>query len=157
MHIGFGYDVHALGRGRELVLGGVRIPYPYGLIGHSDADVLSHAVMDAILGAARKGDIGELFPDDDPRYAGADSIELLRSVRALVPGDLDLDCVVVCQQPKLAPYRKAMRERLAEALGMPLQAVGIKATTSEKLGFTGRGEGIAAYAVCLLKNPETRI
>ena len=155
MRIGHGYDVHRLVEGRALVLGGVRIPFEKGLDGHSDADVLTHAVMDALLGAAALGDIGKLFPDTDDRYLGADSIALLREVdRRLTEAGYrlgNLDVTVIAQRPKLAPYINQMRQNLAAALHTELQNVSVKATTEEHLGFTGSGEGIAAHAVCLLE------
>lgn len=154
LRIGHGFDVHAFAEGRELVLGGVRVPHERGLAGHSDADVVVHALMDAILGAARLGDIGELFPDTDPTYEGADSIVLLaevcRRVREAGLAVADVDVTVAAQAPKLAPYRLRMRERMAEAMGVPLENVGLKATTTERLGFVGREEGVAAWAVALL-------
>ena len=155
MRIGHGYDVHRLVEGRSLVLGGVRIPFEKGLDGHSDADVLTHAVMDALLGAAAMGDIGKLFPDTDDRYLDADSIALLREVdRRLTEAGYrlgNLDVTVIAQRPKLAPYINQMRQNLAAALRTELQNVSVKATTEEHLGFTGSGEGIAAHAVCLLE------
>ena len=155
MRIGHGYDVHRLVEGRALILGGVRIPFEKGLDGHSDADVLTHAVMDALLGAAAMGDIGKLFPDNDDRYLGADSIALLREVdRRLTEAGYrlgNLDVTVIAQRPKLAPYINQMRQNLAAALRTELQNVSVKATTEEHLGFTGSGEGIAAHAVCLLE------
>ena len=155
MRIGHGYDVHRLVGGRALILGGVRIPFEKGLDGHSDADVLTHAVMDALLGAAAMGDIGKLFPDTDDRYLGADSIALLREVdRRLTEAGYrlgNLDVTVIAQRPKLAPYINQMRQNLAAALRTELQNVSVKATTEEHLGFTGSGEGIAAHAVCLLE------
>jgi 2-C-methyl-D-erythritol 2,4-cyclodiphosphate synthase len=155
MRVGHGYDVHAFAEGRRLVLGGVEVPSARGLAGHSDADVLTHALMDALLGAARAEDIGQLFPDTDPAYEGADSIELLGRVAQLVRTRgwriVDCDCTVAAQAPKLAPYRQGMRERLSTAMGIPLDAVGVKATTTEHLGFVGREEGIAAWAVALLE------
>ena len=155
MRIGHGYDVHRLVEGRSLILGGVRIPFEKGLDGHSDADVLTHAVMDALLGAAALGDIGKLFPDTDDRYLGADSIALLREVdRRLTEVGYrlgNLDVTVIAQRPKLAPYINQMRQNLAAALRTELQNVSVKATTEEHLGFTGSGEGIAAHAVCLLE------
>ena len=155
MRIGHGYDVHRLVEGRSLILGGVRIPFEKGLDGHSDADVLTHAVMDALLGAAAMGDIGKLFPDTDDRYLGADSIALLREVdRRLTEAGYrlgNLDVTVIAQRPKLAPYIIQMRQNLAAALHTELQNVSVKATTEEHLGFTGSGEGIAAHAVCLLE------
>ena len=154
MRIGQGYDVHRLVEGRRLILGGVEVPYEKGLLGHSDADVLTHALMDALLGAAALGDIGQHFPDKDPQYAGADSIELLRHVVKLLAERGyrigNTDCTVVAQRPKLASYIPAMRLRLAEAMGLPEDRVSVKATTEEKLGFTGEGLGIAAQAVALL-------
>ena len=155
MRIGHGYDVHRLVEGRSLILGGVRVPFEKGLDGHSDADVLTHAVMDALLGAAALGDIGKLFPDTDDRYLGADSIALLREVdRRLTETGYrlgNLDVTVIAQRPKLAPYINQMRQNLAAALRTELQNVSVKATTEEHLGFTGSGEGIAAHAVCLLE------
>lgn len=159
MRIGHGYDVHRLVEGRSLILGGVRIPFEKGLDGHSDADVLTHAVMDALLGAAAMGDIGKLFPDTDDRYLGADSIALLREVdRRLTETGYrlgNLDVTVIAQRPKLAPYINQMRQNLAAALRTELQNVSVKATTEEHLGFTGSGEGIAAHAVCLLVPVQT--
>ena len=158
MRIGHGYDVHRLVKGRRLILGGVDIPYEKGLDGHSDADVLTHAVMDALLGAAALGDIGKLFPDNDDRYLGADSIGLLKTVAAVLTGHGwrlgNLDATVIAQRPKLAPYIDAMRACIAAALGADISAVSIKATTEEHLGFTGDGSGIAAHAVCLLERIE---
>ena len=155
LRIGHGYDVHRLVEGRKLILGGVDIPWEKGLLGHSDADVLVHAVMDALTGAARLGDIGKLFPDTDDRYLGADSIALLREVnRRLTEAGYrlgNLDVTVIAQRPKLAPYINQMRQTLAAALHTELQNVSVKATTEEHLGFTGSGEGIAAHAVCLLE------
>lgn len=152
--IGIGYDVHKLADGRPLVLGGVVVPSPVGLVGHSDADVLVHAVMDALLGAAALGDIGKLFPDTDPRFKNADSVGLLREVAAaLVAAGWavgNVDATVAAERPKLAPYIGAMRQRIAEALALPLDAVSVKATTSEGLGFVGAGEGMSAHAVALL-------
>ncbi len=156
MRIGHGYDVHRLVEGRKLILGGVEIPWELGLLGHSDADVLTHAVMDAILGAAALGDIGQLFPDTDPRWAGADSLALLRQVMAVTAEAgyrvENLDATVLAQAPKLAPHRGQMRENLARAMGLDVSQVSVKATTEEGLGFTGSGEGIAAHAVVLLEN-----
>ena len=155
MRIGHGYDVHRLVEGRALVLGDVTVPYEKGLLGHSDADVLTHAVMDALLGAVALGDIGKLFPDTDPAYKGADSIALLQEVgRVLARAGWaagNIDATLLCQAPKLAPYIPAMRENLAAALGISAEDVSVKATTEEKLGFTGSGEGIAAHSVCLLR------
>ena len=155
MRIGHGYDVHRLVEGRKLILGGVEIPFEKGLDGHSDADVLVHAVMDALLGAAALGDIGKLFPDSDERYLGADSIELLKTVRTVLEEDgwklSNLDATVIAQRPKLAPYIDTMRKRIADALETDAENVSVKATTEERLGFTGSGEGIAAHAVCLIE------
>ena len=152
--VGHGYDVHRLAPGRKLILGGVEIPFDRGLLGHSDADVLLHAVMDALLGAAALGDIGRLFPDSDPKYAGADSALLLAAVCGLLRDRGfsvgNIDCTVVAQAPKLLPYMEQMRERIAAVCGLDLGRVSVKATTEEQLGFTGRGEGIAAHAVALL-------
>ncbi len=160
LHIGHGYDVHAFAPDRRLVLGGVEIPYEYGLLGHSDADVIAHALADAILGACRAGDIGLLFPDTDPAYEGADSLKLLRQVisyvRDLGYELIDADCTVAAQAPKLTPYRDQMRQRLAEALGVDASCVGLKATTTEHLGFVGREEGIAAWAVVLMECTDRR-
>lgn len=155
MRIGHGYDVHRLVEGRKLILGGVEIPYEKGLLGHSDADVLLHAVMDAVLGAAALGDIGKHFPDNDPAYKGADSLALTRAVADLVRAKGytvgNIDATILCQAPKLAPHIPAMRQNIAQAFGMPLDAVSVKATTEEHLGFTGEGLGIAAHAVTLLE------
>ncbi len=155
MRVGHGYDVHRLVAGRKLILGGVEIPWEKGLLGHSDADVLTHAVMDALLGAAALGDIGRHFPDRDPAYAGANSLELLRRVAGLLReagwAAENIDATLLCQAPKLAPHIPEMRRRLAEAAGLPEASVSVKATTEEGLGFTGAGEGIAAHAVCLLR------
>ncbi len=156
LRIGHGYDVHQFAEGRRCVLGGVDIPYARGLLGHSDADVLAHALADAVLGAARLGDMGTLFPDTDPAYEGADSMVLLSRVAALVREHgftiLDVDCTVAAQVPKLSPHRAQMRANLASALGVDVEQVGVKATTTERLGFVGREEGIAAWAVALLKS-----
>ena len=155
MRIGHGYDVHRLVEERKLILGGVEIPFEKGLDGHSDADVLVHAVMDALLGAAALGDIGKLFPDSDERYLGADSIGLLKTVRTVLEEDgwklSNLDATVIAQRPKLAPYIDTMRKRIADALETDAENVSVKATTEERLGFTGSGEGIAAHAVCLIE------
>ena len=152
--IGQGYDVHRLAEGRKLILGGVEIPYERGLLGHSDADVLTHAVMDALLGAAALGDIGRHFPDSDPAYAGADSLALLDQVVALLERNGwqvgNVDATVLAQKPKLAPYIPRMRDNLAARMRVEPGQVNVKATTEEGLGFTGSGEGIAAHAVCLL-------
>ncbi len=155
MRIGHGYDVHKLVEGRKLILGGIEIPYEKGLLGHSDADVLTHALMDALLGAAALGDIGKLFPDNDPDYAGADSVELLKKVCAVITEAGyrvgNVDCTVIAQRPKLAPHILAMREKLAAAMGVDVSRVSVKATTEEHLGFTGEGLGIAAHSVALLE------
>ena len=155
MRIGHGYDVHRLVEGRALILGGIRIPYDKGLLGHSDADVLIHALMDALLGAAALGDIGHLFPDNDDRFAGADSILLLQEVTGIIREHGysvgNVDCTILAQRPKLAPFIPQMRERLAEAMGVSVDQVSVKATTEEGLGFTGEGLGIAAHAVALLE------
>ncbi len=156
MRIGHGYDVHRLVEGRRLILGGVEIPYEKGLLGHSDADVLTHAVMDALLGAAALGDIGKLFPDSDPAYAGADSLVLAARVASLLREHgyriENVDATVLAQAPKLAPHIPLMREKLASTLTIPVTAVSVKATTEEGLGFTGAGLGIAAHAVCLIES-----
>ena len=154
MRIGTGYDVHRLVAGRKLILGGGEIPYEKGLLGHSDADVLVHAVMDALLGAAALGDIGGHFPDSDPRYEGADSLALLREVCRILreagfePGNVD--ATIVAQAPKLAPHIPAMRRNIAAAMGLDTSCVSVKATTEERLGFTGEGLGIAAQAAALI-------
>lgn len=157
LSIGHGYDVHAFCEGRPLVLGGVTVPCDRGLAGHSDADVVTHALMDAVCGACRLGDIGRLFPDDDPAYAGADSLVLLSRVMGLAREAgyelLDCDCTVAAQAPRLAPYRDAMRSAMARAMGCDVSRVGLKATTTERLGFVGREEGIEAWAVCLMERP----
>ena len=154
MRIGIGYDVHRLVAGRPLILGGVKIPHTLGLLGHSDADVLCHALMDALLGAAALPDIGRLFPDNDPKYAGADSLQLLRQVADMLQREGwqvgNVDAVIMAERPKLAPHIEQMRENIAGVLGLEIGAVGLKATTTEKLGFVGREEGIAAQAVVLL-------
>lgn len=158
MRIGHGYDVHRITDGRKLILCGVNIPWDRGLLGHSDADVAVHALMDAILGAAALGDIGHLFPDTDPAYSGADSIELLSIVAEKMKQSgyrfSNGDITILAQRPKLAPYILKMREKLAEALGADLGQVSVKATTEEGLGFTGSGEGIAAHAVVLLEEVQ---
>ncbi len=155
IRVGHGYDVHRLAQGRKLILGGVEVPHTVGLLGHSDADVLTHAVMDALLGAAALGDIGAQFPDTDAAYAGADSIGLLEKVSALLKEKgyrvVNIDSTVIAQEPKLKGYILRMRERLAGACGLPLDAVSVKATTEERLGFSGREEGIAAHAVALVE------
>ncbi|MBQ1368243.1 MAG: 2-C-methyl-D-erythritol 2,4-cyclodiphosphate synthase [Firmicutes bacterium] len=155
MRIGIGYDVHRLSVGRDLIIGGVRIPYSLGLDGHSDADVLVHAVMDAILGALGLGDIGKLFPDTDPAYLGASSIGLLKIVSDRMDqagyqiGNVDM--ILIAQKPKISPYTEQMRKNIADALGVTIDRINVKATTEEHLGFTGREEGMAAQAVCLLE------
>ena len=155
MRIGHGYDVHRLVEGRDLILGGVNIPYEKGLLGHSDADVLTHAVMDALLGAAAMGDIGKHFPDTDPTYKGADSLKLAQHVSWLLTKQGycigNIDATVIAQAPKLAPHIPAMKQNLACALGCDPDRINIKATTEERLGFTGEGLGIAAHAVCLIE------
>jgi 2-C-methyl-D-erythritol 2,4-cyclodiphosphate synthase len=154
MRIGNGFDVHALVTGRKLIIGGVDIPYEKGLLGHSDADVLLHAICDALLGAAALGDIGKHFPDSDPRYKGIDSRQLLREVGALIEKSGyrvgNIDATIIAQAPKMAPHITQMVNNIAADLKIEPVAVGVKATTTEQLGFTGRGEGIAAQAVCLL-------
>ena len=156
--IGQGYDVHRLAEGRKLILGGVEIPYEKGLLGHSDADVLAHAVMDAILGALALGDIGQHFPDTDPAFAGADSIRLLQAVVRLIGQKgwqvHNVDATVAAQRPKLAPYIGEMRVRLSDAMKIPVERVSVKATTAEGLGITGKGDGMTATAVCLLSLGE---
>ena len=158
IRIGHGYDVHRLVEGRELILGGVNIPHTTGLLGHSDADVLLHAISDAILGAAALGDIGKLFPDNDPKYAGADSLVLLRKVGVHLYNAgyrvVNIDSTVIAQAPKLAPHVLTMRANIARALDIELSAVSVKATTEEGLGFSGEKLGIAAHAVCLIESIE---
>jgi 2-C-methyl-D-erythritol 2,4-cyclodiphosphate synthase len=155
MRIGYGYDVHRLTEGRRLILGGVDIPFELGLLGHSDADVLVHAVMDSLLGAAALGDIGKHFPDTDEKYKGADSIELLRKVSSLLKEKGyrigNVDSVICAQKPKLAPYIDEMRKNIAEAIGISVDRVSVKATTEEKLGFTGEMLGMSATAVSLIE------
>ena len=155
MRIGHGYDVHRLAENRKLILGGVERPYEKGLLGHSDADVLVHALMDAMLGAAALGDIGKLFPDNDDAYLGADSLVLLKKVSALIREHgytlSNADCTVIAQRPRLSPFIDEMRKRVAEAAGVDVGRISVKATTEEKLGFTGEGLGIAAHAVVLLE------
>lgn len=155
MRIGHGYDVHRLVAGRRLILGGVDIPYEKGLLGHSDADVLTHAVMDALLGAAAMGDIGQLFPDNNPAFSGISSMELLREVMACLRAEGyavgNLDCTVLAQAPKLAPHIAQMRRNLAQCMDVDVDRVSVKATTEEGLGFTGTREGIAAHAVVLIE------
>ncbi len=155
LRIGHGYDVHRLVENRPLVLGGVEIEYEYGLLGHSDADVLVHAIMDSIIGALAIGDIGKHFPDSDEEYLGISSIELLKRVRSLVEGKgavvVNIDATVVMQKPKLAPHIQKMRENIASALGVDTDRINVKATTEEGLGFTGNGEGAAAHSVALIE------
>ena len=155
MRIGHGYDVHRLVSGRRLVIGGVEIPYGKGLLGHSDADVLVHAVADALIGAMGYGDIGHLFPDTDPAYKDADSLGLLKTVCGLVDKHryfiTNIDCTVIAQQPKLAPYIERMKQNIARVCGISSMQVIIKATTEEGLGFTGAGEGISAHVVCIIQ------
>ena len=161
MRIGIGYDVHRLTEGRKLILGGVDIPYELGLLGHSDADVAVHALMDALLGAAALGDLGSHFPDTDPAYEGASSLELLEAVKEKLAEQgykpVNVDITIICQKPKLAAHIPQMRNNIAAWLGMPVKMVSVKATTTERLGFAGRGEGIAAEAVCLIENITTSI
>ena len=155
LRIGHGYDVHRIVEGRALILGGVNNPWSKGLLGHSDADVLAHAIMDAILGAAAMGDIGMLFPDNDPAYKGADSLvlmrEVVRRVRAAGYEIINIDTTILAQAPKLSPYKQQMRQNLADAAGLDIACVSVKATTEEGLGFTGSGEGMAVHAVALLE------
>lgn len=156
MRIGHGYDVHKFAENRDLIIGGVNIPYEKGLLGHSDADVLLHAVCDALLGAAALGDIGKHFPDTDPKFKGIDSMLLLKKVAELLKENgykiINIDSTVLAQRPKLAPYILKMRENISDALGVDVDFISVKATTEEGLGFTGAGLGIAAHAVCLIDN-----
>ena len=156
MRIGNGYDVHKLVEGRKLILGGVEIPYEKGLLGHSDADVLVHAIMDALLGALAKGDIGKLFPDSSAEFKDISSILLLKKVNEVLKKEnytiINIDSIVAAQAPKLAPHIEKMRKNIADALETDIANISVKATTTEKLGFEGRGEGISSYAVCLLEN-----
>ena len=155
MRVGLGYDVHKLVEGRDLIIGGVQIPYEKGLLGHSDADVLLHAIMDALLGAAALGDIGKHFPDTDPKYKGISSIKLLEYVRELIDDELyvvgNIDATIIAQRPKMAPYIEQMKKNIADALAIEVSQVNIKATTEEGLGFTGSGEGISAQAIASLE------
>lgn len=155
MRVGLGYDVHKLVEGRDLILGGVKIPYEKGLLGHSDADVMIHAVMDALLGAAALGDIGKHFPDTDERYKGIDSMELLKHVGELLEEHLyvieNIDATIIAQRPKMAPHIQKMRENIAQVLGIEVDQVSVKATTEEGLGFTGTGEGISSQAICAIE------
>ena len=157
MRIGMGYDVHRLVKDRKLIMGGVEIPYEKGLLGHSDADVLLHAVMDALLGAAALGDIGKHFPDTDPAYEGISSLKLLEKVGRLLEEHCflieNIDATIIAQAPKMRPHIDAMRKNIADALGIDISQVNVKATTEEGLGFTGSGEGISSQAVCLLNTP----
>ena len=156
MRIGNGYDVHKLVEGRKLILGGVDVPYEKGLLGHSDADVRIHAIMDALLGACALGDIGKLFPDSDAEFKDISSVLLLKKVAEVLKREnytiINIDSIVAAQKPKLAPYIQEMRSNIANALEIPVDCVSVKATTTEHLGFEGRGEGISSYAVCLLEN-----
>ena len=158
MRVGMGYDVHKLVEGRDLILGGVKIPYEKGLLGHSDADVLLHAIMDALLGAAALGDIGKHFPDTEEKYKGADSIVLLKKVKELIEEKMyvieNIDATIIAQKPKLAPYRETMVKNICDALNIREEQINIKATTEEGLGFTGAGEGISAQAICSLTTIE---
>ena len=155
MRVGMGYDVHKLVEGRDLIMGGVKIPYEKGLLGHSDADVLLHAISDALLGAAALGDIGKHFPDTDPKYKGADSLKLLEHVGKLLEEHLyvieNIDATIIAQRPKMAPHIPMMRENIARVLGLEVDQVNVKATTEEGLGFTGTGEGISSQAICLIE------
>ena len=157
MRIGTGYDVHKLVEGRKLIMGGVEIPYEKGLLGHSDADVLAHAIMDALLGAAALGDIGKFFPDTDERYKGADSLMLMREVRRILSENCfligNVDATIIAQAPKMRPHIDQMRQNIADALEVDISQVSVKATTEERLGFTGRGEGISVQAVALITSP----
>ena len=157
MRIGMGYDVHKLAENRKLIIGGVEIPYEKGLLGHSDADVLLHAIMDALLGAAALGDIGKHFPDTDEKYKGISSVKLLEHVGALLEENCflieNIDATIIAQAPKMRPYIDTMRENIAKALGVDISQVNVKATTEEGLGFTGTGEGISSQAICMLTSP----
>ena len=157
MRVGMGYDVHKLTEDRKLIIGGVDIPYEKGLLGHSDADVLLHAISDSLLGAAALGDIGKHFPDTDPKYKGADSLRLLKEVGELIDKEhyiiQNIDATIVAQAPKMRPYIDTMRANIADALSIDISQVSVKATTEEGLGFTGNGEGISAYSICMLENP----
>ena len=159
MRIGMGYDVHRLVPDRDLIMGGVRIPYEKGLLGHSDADVLLHAIMDALLGAAALGDIGKHFPDTDPQYKGISSMKLLEHVGELLEENCffieNIDATIIAQAPKMRPYIDEMRANIAGALGLDISQVNVKATTEEGLGFTGTGEGISSQAICLLTSPRS--
>lgn len=158
MRIGMGYDVHKLVEGRDLIIGGVKIPYEKGLLGHSDADVLLHAISDALLGAAALGDIGKHFPDTDPEYKGADSLVLLREVGKMLENECyiieNVDATIIAQAPKMRPHIDTMRRNIADALCIDISQINVKATTEEGLGFTGSGEGISSQAICLLNSPR---
>ena len=158
MRVGMGYDVHRLVEGRDLIIGGVKIPYEKGLLGHSDADVLLHAISDALLGAAALGDIGKHFPDTDPKYKGADSLVLLKEVGRLIENECyiieNIDATIIAQAPKMRPHIDTMRRNIADALSIDIAQVNVKATTEEGLGFTGSGEGISSQAICLLNSPR---
>ena len=158
MRIGMGYDVHKLVEGRDLIVGGVKIPHEKGLLGHSDADVLLHAISDALLGAAALGDIGKHFPDTDPKYKGADSLVLLQEVGKLLENECyiieNIDATIIAQAPKMRPHIDTMRQNIANALSIDISQVNVKATTEEGLGFTGSGEGISSQAICLLTSPR---
>lgn len=158
MRIGMGYDVHKLVEGRDLIIGGIKIPYEKGLLGHSDADVLLHAISDALLGASALGDIGKHFPDTDPAYKGADSLKLLSEVGKLLENECyiieNIDATIIAQAPKMRPYIDRMRQNIADALGIDISQINVKATTEEGLGFTGKGEGISSQAICLLNSPR---
>ena len=158
MRIGMGYDVHKLVKGRDLIIGGVKIPYEKGLLGHSDADVLLHAISDALLGAAALGDIGKHFPDTDPKYKGADSLVLLQEVGRLLGNECyiieNIDATIIAQAPKMRPHIDTMRQNIADSLSIDISQVNVKATTEEGLGFTGSGEGISSQAICLLNSPR---
>lgn len=157
MRTGMGYDVHRLVEGRDLIIGGVKIPYEKGLLGHSDADVLLHAISDSLLGAAALGDIGKHFPDTDERYKGADSLKLLAEVGRMLDEERyiiqNIDATIVAQAPKMRPHIDTMRANIADALSIDISQVNVKATTEEWMGFTGSGEGISAYSICLIENP----
>lgn len=161
MRIGMGYDVHRLVEGRDLIMGGVKIPYEKGLLGHSDADVLLHAIMDALLGAAALGDIGKHFPDSDPAYKGISSIKLLEKVAELLEQECfyieNIDATIIAQAPKMRPYIDEMRQNIADALNIQLDQINVKATTEEGLGFTGTGEGISSQAICMLVSPRNLV
>ncbi|MEW6145783.1 MAG: 2-C-methyl-D-erythritol 2,4-cyclodiphosphate synthase [Thermodesulfobacteriota bacterium] len=154
--IGFGFDAHKFSEGRKLVLGGLEIPFGLGLSGHSDADVLTHAICDALLGALGEGDIGSLFPDSDPRYKGVSSLSFLSEILRMLNREgyevENVDSVIVCEKPRIAPHVQAIKDSLSQIMGLPGNRIGVKATTTDRMGFTGRGEGIAAYAIALIKS-----